>query len=311
MYYYTQAHCSSIILTNRVTQHYQEREPNITEEELVRDNIPARSPEKHTEEYELLQKYQNQVEVILHTLNYNEYNAATTYLSAPDIEGGSFERATTFPCIGTVLGTFAEKKVALVQTEQGSKIRGDIERAIEMFPNAICILGIGVCYAMDDQKYKLGDVLISNQINDLENLKYRADGEVEDRGQAINIIPPLLRIFCKNTEHHEALMMVTSECHSKAFPGLLVCSPQLINNLDVREIIKKAVLTAIGCETEGGELLKFIGKENIKGIIIIKGVIGYADGRKSKEWHFMAAMAAFKYAESKLSHVANFDDEFS
>ncbi len=275
----------------------------------MRDNIPARSPKKDTEEYALLQKYQNEVEVILHTLNDNEYNAATTYLSAPDIEGGSFKKATIFPRTGIVLGTFAEKKVALIQTQQGSKIRGDIEGAIKMFPNAICILGIGVCYAMDDQKFKLGDVLISNKINDFENFKYRADGEIEDRGQAINIIDPLLRIFCQNTDNHDSLN-VTSERSFKAFPGTLVCSPQLVNNLQERERRKKAVPTAIGGEMEGGELLKFIRKGNIKGIIIIKGVADYGDGRKSKEWQFMAAMAAFKYAESKLSYVANFDNEF-
>ncbi len=70
-----------------------------------------------------------------------------------------------------------------------------------------CILGIGVCYAMDDKKYKLGDVLISNQIHDFENFKYRADGEIEDQGQAIDIIPSLLKIFCKNTK----ALLVASE----------------------------------------------------------------------------------------------------
>ena len=272
----------------------------------MKDKKPAKCPKKGANEYAKLEDYQNEVELILHTLNENEYNAATTYLSAPEIEGGFFERATTFPCIGTVLGIFAEKNVALVQTEPGSKIKDDIEKAIERFPNAICILGIGVCYAMDDKKYKLGDVLISNKINDFENFKYTADGEIEDRGQAINIIPPLLKIFCKNTK----ALLVASEHYFKAFPGTLVCSPQLVNNLQERERRKKAVPTAIGGEMEGGELLKFIGKGNIKGIIIIKGVADYGDGKKSNEWQFTAAMAAFKYAESKLSDATNLDDEF-
>ncbi len=109
------------------------------------DKTPASSPKKGTEEYALLENYQNEVEVILHTLNDNEYNAAITYLSAPDIKGGSFEKekkGIIFPRTGIVLGTFAGKKVALIQTEQGSKIRGDIEKAIKRFPKAMCILGI-------------------------------------------------------------------------------------------------------------------------------------------------------------------------
>ncbi len=273
----------------------------ITEEEeqkLVMDNIPARSPKKDTKEYALLKNYQNEVLFILQTLNDNEYNAGTTYLSAPILKGGSFERATIFPCTGIVLGTFAELNVALIRTEQGSKIRDDIEKAIKMFPNAICILSIGICYSMDNQKYKPGDVLISNKINDLENFKFRADGKIEDRGQVINIIDQLLRIFC-NTDNYEPLL-VASERYFKAYPGTFISSPQLISNWQEREERKKAVPTAIGGGMEGGELLKFIGKENIKGIIIIKGVADYADGRKSKKWQFTAAMAAFKYAESKL-----------
>ncbi len=211
-----------------------------------------------------------------------EYNAAITYLSAPDIKGGSFEKekkGIIFPRTGIVLGTFAEKKVALIQTEQGSKIRGDIEKAIKKFPKAMCILGIGVCYAMDDQKYKLGDVLISNKINDFENFKYKPDGQIEDRGQAINVIDPLLRVFCKNADKYEPLL-VTSERYFKAFPGTLVCSPQLVNNLQEREKRRTAVPTAIGGEMEGGELLKFVSENKIKGIIIIKGV-GMERNRRS------------------------------
>ena len=267
------------------------------------------SPEKGSTEYGLLENYQNEVEVILHTLNDNEYNAATTYLSAPAMEGGSFEKAIIFPRTGIVLGTFAKKKVALIQTEQGSKIRGDIEKAIKKFPKAMCILGIGVCYAMDDQKYKLGDVLISNKINNFENFKYKPDGQIEDRGQAIDMVDPLLRVFCKNTDNHDPLL-VTSERYFKAFPGTLVCSPQLVNNLQERERRKTAVPTAIGGEMEGGELLKFVLENKITGIIIIKGIADYADGKKSKEWQFTAAMAAFKYAESKLSKITNLVDEF-
>ncbi len=270
---------------------------------------PAKCPEIDTHEYELLKGYKNQVEVILHTVNNNEYNAATTYLSAPGIEGGFFEKATIFPRTCIVLGTFAGKKVALIQTEQGSKIRGDIGEAINMFPKAICILGIGVCYAMDNKKYKLGDVLISNQIKDFVNFKTKANGKLEDRGQAINIKKPLLRIFCKNTDNHDPLL-VASERNFKAFPGTLVCSPQLVNNFKLREKIKEAVPSAIGGEMEGGELLNFVLEEKIKGIIIIKGVADYGDGWKSKEWQFTAATAAFKYAESKLSNAANLDVEF-
>ncbi len=278
---------------------------------MSKDKTPARCPERDTDEYELLKNYQNEIKVILHTVNDKEYKAATTYLSAPDIEGGSFKNATVSTRINIVLGTFAEKKVALIQTEQGSKIREDITEAIEMFPNAIWILGIGVCYAMDDQKFKLGDVLISNQIHVFENSKSKPDGKIEQRGPTTDIIPRLLKIFCKNTENPDPLLVAGKRSFKfKASPGSFASDTRLINCLEEKKKIQRAVQgTAIGGEMEGGELLKFIGKGNIKGIIIIKGVADYADGEKSKEWQFTAAMSAFKYAESKLSNETNLDDE--
>ncbi len=48
---------------------------------------------------------------------------------------------------------------------------------------------------------------------------------------------------------------------------------------------------------EGGELLRFIGKGKIEGVIVIKGVTDYGDGKKKKDWQFTAASAAFNYTE--------------
>ncbi len=79
------------------------------------------------------------------------------------------------------------------------------------------------------------------------------------------------------TDNHDPLL-VASERYFKAFPGTLACSHQLVNNLEVREKIMRAAPTAIGGEMKGGELMKFIGKGNIKGIIIIKGVADYGGG---------------------------------
>ncbi len=54
---------------------------------------------------------------------------------------------------------------------------------------------------------------------------------------------------------------------------------------------------------EGGELLRFTGKGKIKGVIVIKGVADYGDGKKKKDWQFTAASAAFKYTEYKYQQV--------
>ncbi len=199
----------------------------------------------------------------------------------------------------------------MIKTKPGSLSRDGIEEAITRFPNAMYILGIGVCYAMDDQKYKFGDVLISNAINHFENTKRKTGGKIIPRGETRYIFQRLYAIFCDNRNKHDPLL-VTNERYFKAFPGTFVCSAELISDSEMKEEMKIAVPEAIGGEMEGGELLKFINKNNnIKGIIIIKGVADYGDEKKSDQWQFMAAMAAFKYAESKLSNETNLqlDDE--
>lgn len=60
----------------------------------------------------------------------------------------------------------------------------------------------------------------------------------------------------------------------------------------MRDKFLRAKSVAIGGEMEGGELLEFHNDQKIKGVIVIKGVADYADGKKEKDWQFTAAMAA-------------------
>ena len=73
-----------------------------------------------------------------------------------------------------------------------------------------------------------------------------------------------------------------------------------LENKDMCEKLISAIPEAIGGDMEGGELLRFQQKRKIEGMIVIKGVVGYADGSEYKVWHFTAALAALMYAQSKL-----------
>ena len=61
---------------------------------------PRHAPKEGTEEYEFLEKFCSRVELILQTVNDNEYQAATTFLEKP---GDMFERAVVFPYGGACL----------------------------------------------------------------------------------------------------------------------------------------------------------------------------------------------------------------
>ena len=269
-----------------------------------RASKPKPAPDQGTEEYEFLKKFCLEVEVILQTVNESEYQAATTVLEKP---GDMFERAVVFPKGGMVVGMFAKKRVALIQTDVGENAFDFIEDATKTFPNAIYVIGVGVCYSFDDVKYKLGDVLVSEQISNLANMKWDAQGRVENRGQTVHVVQDLHRIFCGDLVQDPDFKVCRSRS-SEVHSGTIISHPTLVNNKDIRDKFHAEIRTAIGGEMEGGQLLRFERKCK-KGIIVIKGICDYADGNKAKDWQFISALAALHYTKSKLLFEPHFRDE--
>ena len=81
-------------------------------------STPISPPDKGTKEFEFIEKFRLSVEVILQTVNENEYQAAITVIEKPR---DMFERAVVFPKGGMVVSMFAKKRVALIQTDVGEK----------------------------------------------------------------------------------------------------------------------------------------------------------------------------------------------
>ena len=283
--YYVHYNAIIAIDTPRYTQDEQEK--------MYRDSRPAGPCSKA--EHTAMKKFSEEVELILQTVNENEYQAAVTLLEPPNKK---FSNAVVFPKVGMVLGMFAKKKTALIQTKAGEGAGDFIEDAIKTFPSASYIIGIGVCFAFDKSKCKLGDVIVSEKINDLANFKFDK-GRVEDRGQAIDVDNDLYRIFCQDLIHNPDFK-VSEHRSSRVHSGRIISHAILLNNKEIRDKLHDEVRTAIGGEMESGQLLKFQQKGKIKGIISIKGVSDYADGNKAKEWQFISALAALHYTRSKL-----------
>ena len=259
-------------------------------------------PQKGTPKYDELQKHCEEVEIILHTVNDNENRAALTYMKSPS-EGRESNGVQNFPYVGMVVGVFAKKKVVLIQTDPGDNCEKMVKRAISYFPSAQYILAVGVCYGFDRKKLLLGDVLVSTQISDLKNLKYKADGTIEDRGERKNVADFLSDVFCKRCTFSPPFK-VTDTRDAKVYAGTFLSYPVLMDNKSERDKFHAAAAPAIGGEMEGGVLMKLeTEKPTIKGVIIIKGVVDYGDGTKDKEWQFTTAMAAFQYTETKLKSV--------
>lgn len=265
------------------------------QEKMYRDNKPE-GPRGNAERASL-QSFSLEVELLLQTVNDNEYQAAVTFLRPPSAE---FSKAIVFPKVGMVVGVFAGKKTALIQTKVGLGGAGDfVEEAIETFPSVSYVIGIGVCYAFDQSMYKPGDVVVSEQISDLASSKFDADGEVENRGQTVAVVNDLYRMFCQDLIH-EPDFKVSENRSSRVYSGTLLSYPMLLTSKEMRDRFHNEIRTAVGGEMEGGQLLRFEQKRKIKGIIAIKGIVNYAEGSQAKDWQFTSASAALHYAQSKL-----------
>ena len=277
---------------------------NAKEQEDLYYKFEPEPPPLPKEESKLqkLREFCGEVEFILQTVNENEYQAAVTYMEKPYDD---WTKAVIFPSAGTVVGEFAGHKAALIQTNVGTYAGSYIDKAIHTFPKAKFVLGVGVGYAFDRKKFKLGDVIVSSKICNLANFKIDASGNIINRGEIVQTLPPLFVTFCKSLRLRYPVSKPEPPAEEGrncvVHAGTYASFSILMDNKENRDKFKAVVPEVMGGEMEGGELLKFQQREkDPRKVIIIKGVVDYGDGTKEKSWQFTAAMAAFFYAHTKL-----------
>lgn len=144
-----------------------------------------------------------------------------------------------------VIGMFADKKTALIQTAMGARSNFFIEEAIAFFPEAQFVIGVGVCYAFDSEKHKFGDVLVSDKICDLTGLKFKKKGKIENRGQAVDVVPQLHALFCLNCDH-EYMVTESDSRESKVYSGEIVSYSSVMDDKVMRDRFHRAQPRAIG-----------------------------------------------------------------
>ena len=254
-----------------------------------------------------VQFFAGRVELILHTCNLNEYWAALEKLTPPTKEDDSIiqNHLIIYPKPGSVIGCFAGHKAAVVWTGQGNECRGDLREALtKSFPKARVIIGAGIAYA-SDQKYKLADVLISNQIENSAQTKI-LDGKITNRGAREPVGPNVKKIFENPAKIWSGRKHFTCAVYdqppinhrsSVAQIGCIVSAPTLVSDENLRKQLLRNTPYAVGGEMEGWVLLELkaeLKQEFSKEIevIIIKGVADYGDHGKRDEWQWTAAKAA-------------------
>ena len=203
------------------------------------------------------------------------------------------------------LGMFGGYKAALVHTEQGQKCRSLIEATIGLFSNVRIIIGVGVAYGRSKDSTKLGDVLISEKIAELDTIKYEKEGLIVSRGIIGEVKANLHTHFCKGSTRfieRFACTEGTPPRFAKTHVGCIISGSFWVDNKEIKSKLWDNAREAIGGEMEGHVLMDIIKQRDpcpFKAIII-KGVCDYGDGTKEKIWQLTAALAAVEYTHFRL-----------
>ena len=199
---------------------------------------------------------------------------------------------------------FADHPIGLIRTDPGRRCAKGLQSAVEVFPNAKYMIAVGVCYGFP-QKTKFGDVIISQFITDLGNVKV-AD-EIIARGNKTEMDVEIRAIFCDSPNVPKEFIVSKQKRSARHFVGNIMSTTQLIADGSFRDkIYAIAQEKTYGGEMEGGELLLFQSEQKEKGknisVIVIKAVADFGDFNKEKSWQFISAKAAFHYVHCKLEN---------
>ena len=252
------------------------------QEQLRTDNEPQPAEEVQELEEEL-EDFCKDVKIILHTVDENEYDAATTFLKPPS---DKFKKTVEYSDF-EVIGVFAGIKVALIKTEAGLKCREYIREVLGTYPNIDFIIGVGVGHAFSKEECSLGDVLVAKRICTSSDCPFDTT-----ESDGVDVVFELSKMFC-NKPKFPSYAVSAADRASKVHCGTICSYRTLFNNDEKRS-------KPVEGKMEGSVLMEFQQNKEFKGAIIVQGVADYGDGSKAKQWQFTAAMAALRYIENKL-----------
>ena len=203
------------------------------------------------------------------------------------------------------IGYYGKSKVIVVVTAPTKSRQGPIHAGIiaskmlEKIPSIKYVVAVGVCFGMDQEKQKLGDVIISDTICDFTN---KREGEGEDkeyqRGPHHQVNRATVDKF-RPTHGFEMLHNI------KVSIGVLISTGSLIDHPDVKKELLEFRKDAIAGEMEGAGIMAAIDYVPKRGIeaVVIKGIGDWGDGDKesTKKWKPFAARAAAHYVHAALN----------
>jgi len=172
------------------------------------------------------------------------------------------------------LGVINGTRIWHAISEMGSSGVGAMQQTVGMAIRALRprrVIGIGVGFGVNEKKQKIGDILISHQIQ-LYELQRVGKKRIIPRGDKPHASASLINYF-KGTQATWKEATIRT--------GLILTGEKLVDNIDYRNQLLKLEAEAIGGEMEGMGLYVSCLEYKMDWILI-KAICDWADGLKHK-----------------------------
>lgn len=173
-----------------------------------------------------------------------------------------------------------------------------VTEAIEHW-NPCGIVMVGIAFGKDEEKQKIGDVLISKSVINYECSRISVD-KIEFRSKNVESGQILFNRFYNkdNWQHYINNILATP------ISGSILSGEKLIDNPSYKNSLFEQFSNAIGGEMEGYGVYSASANKNITEWIIVKGICDWADGNKNENKdgnQLIAAESAVSLCEAVFS----------
>jgi nucleoside phosphorylase/tetratricopeptide (TPR) repeat protein len=236
--------------------------------------------------------------IVLVTVNDLETKAVLDAFVGPD-------RAPAQKAVGGVtynlLGNHGGMSIVHTIAEMGPGGVGAAQQrtreAIEHWsPEAV--IAVGIAFGMDETKQKIGDVLVSTQIQDYELGRLGSDGQLTPRGDK----PHASDTLCNRLRQTDAAQTRQFSDWPKVRFGLVLSGQKLVDNLSYRESLKKLFGEAIGGEMEATGL--YVSAVTAKvDWIVVKAICDWGHDKNQADknaWQTLAAKNAVRVLKAAI-----------
>lgn len=236
--------------------------------------------------------------IVLVTVNDNEIQALLdAFVGAERTPARVTKGGVTYNLLGTHGGCLIVHTICEMGAGGIGASQQRTRQAIDHW-NPQAIIAVGIAFGLDETKQKIGDVLVSTQIQDYELGRLNANGTLTTRGDKPGAAD-ILRNCLRQTD-------ATEKRRTRDWPkvrfGLVLSGQKLVDNLDYRESLKALFNEAIGGEMEGTGLYVSASPAKIDWIVV-KGICdwGYHKGQAEKDiWQKLAAKNAARVLKAAL-----------